>query len=521
VKARRVPAGTTGLAPALRRYLYFTAAMAGAAVMIVEILGAKMLAPYFGTSHFVWTAQIAVTLVALATGYYAGGLWADRGPQLTRLYWAILGAAVYLGFTVLVARPVANACLDFELALGSLLASTCLFFVPLALLATVGPFLVRMLTSAVSSVGGHVGRLTAIGTLGSFAGTVLIGYVLVPFLPNSTTMLITAGALLAVALGYWLGWGRRRHPIAAACGAVLALALGGMGLAQDRSVDNATFREVFRANSNFGRLQVLDVVGSARRYYLNDYLVQNTYDRDARDSVSTFTYVLHALARGYATKIDNALCIGLGVGIVPMKLAREGVRVDVVEINPAVVPLARQFFALETSRVRVIVDDGRHFANRSTDRYDVVVLDAFLGDSSPSHLMSREAFGALGRLLRPDGVLVINSFGDPMPDRDFFTASLDKTLRSVFRGVRIHASGNGNVFFAASQSDDMRLRSSPDPSTVHPSCRGDVLDAIATVVTTDPAHGIVLTDDYNPAEYYDAVNREIYRRTTAIAMKNL
>src|SRR5216117_886347 len=106
-----------------RRYLYYTAGTTGAAIMIVEILGAKMLAPYVGTSHFVWTAQIAVTLVALATGYYAGGRLVDRWPQLGRLYGAIVVAAMYLCLTVLVVRPVTYWCLDFKLALGSLLAS--------------------------------------------------------------------------------------------------------------------------------------------------------------------------------------------------------------------------------------------------------------------------------------------------------------------------------------------------------------------------------------------------------------
>src|SRR5580765_3248268 len=106
----------------LRRYLYFTAAVTGAAVMIVEILGAKMLSPYLGTSHFVWTAQIAVTLVALACGYYAGGRLADRSQSLAWLYWAILCAAACLISTVLICEPVAYWCLDFSLPVGSLLA---------------------------------------------------------------------------------------------------------------------------------------------------------------------------------------------------------------------------------------------------------------------------------------------------------------------------------------------------------------------------------------------------------------
>src|SRR5437868_9414777 len=86
----------TTMSVALRRYLYCTAAITGAAVLIVEILGAKMLSPYVGTSHFVWTAQITVTLVALAVGYYLGGWLVDRSPRLSRLYFCILWAAVYL-----------------------------------------------------------------------------------------------------------------------------------------------------------------------------------------------------------------------------------------------------------------------------------------------------------------------------------------------------------------------------------------------------------------------------------------
>src|SRR3954468_6778148 len=199
--------------PRLRQYLYFTAAITGMVIMIVEILGAKMLAPYVGTSHFVWTAQIAVTLVALAAGYYAGGRLVDRSPKPGTLYLWITIAAGYLCLAVLVVEPVAYWCLQFRLAIGSLLASAFLFFIPLALMAMVGPFFVRVLTVAVAGVGGNVGRLTAISTLGSVIGTVLIGYVLIPFLPNSLTMYLTAALLLAVSAGYFVIWNRRRMPL--------------------------------------------------------------------------------------------------------------------------------------------------------------------------------------------------------------------------------------------------------------------------------------------------------------------
>ena len=503
------------LSPQLRRYLYFTAAVTGGAIMIVEILGAKMLAPYVGTSHFVWTAQIAVTLMALAAGYYAGGKLVDRALRLARIYWAVLGAAVYLGLSVLVVAPVANACLFFDLEIGSLLASAFLFFVPLALLAMVGPFFVRVITENVSDMGGNVGRLTAIGTLGSFAGTILIGYVLIP-LPNSITMYLTSCALLAVTAGYFLRWGPKNPPPAAVMGVVVfGVLLGGLGAAQDRPIKTSSWREVYRANSNFGRLQVLSASNETRRLYLylDDFLDQDTYDPGAKKSIAAFTYMLHDLARGYNTNIHDVLCLGLGVGIVPMQFAREGARVDAVEINPAVLPLAEKFFDFEPARVHVTIDDARHFLNGAKTHYDAIILDAFVGDSSPSHLFSREAFAAMRRVLNPGGVLVINCFGDLDPGRDFFATSLDKTLRAVFKSVVVHGDGVGlaNMYYAASDRPDMQLHNLPPLSEVIEYCRDDVDHARAIILTPDPAHGIVLTDDYNPVEYYDAANREQLR----------
>ena len=116
MKPKPNAANEPSLSPSLRRSLYGTAATTGAAVMIVEILGAKMLSPYLGTSHFVWTAQIAVTLVALACGYYLGGRLVDRSMDLGRLYAGILAAGLYLVFSVMVREPVAYGCLKFDLA---------------------------------------------------------------------------------------------------------------------------------------------------------------------------------------------------------------------------------------------------------------------------------------------------------------------------------------------------------------------------------------------------------------------
>lgn len=508
----------TALSKSLRRFLYGTAALTGAAILIVEILGAKMLSPYIGTSHFVWTAQIAVTLFSLAAGYYLGGWMVDRSTQLGRLYLCIAIAAVYLGFVILIIEPVTYQLLRFNLAVGSLLASTVLFFVPLTLLAAVGPFLVRVLALSFNVIGSQVGRLSALSTLGSVLGTILIGYVLVPLLPNSVTMLLTAALLFSVTVVYFLIWNRRQMLPLALLFCIGALS-GGAGVHRDLTVKLQGVDELYRSNSNFGLLQVIERQALPRRFYLNDYLVQNTYDPVEKKSTSLFTYMLRYLAQAYHPELEDVLCIGLGVGIVPMELAAQGVEVDAVEINPDVITLGERFFDFEPSKINLFIGDGRYFVNRTEAHYDAVILDAFLGDSSPSHLMTLEAFQAMEKVMKPGGLLVINSFGDFQPGRNFFVSSLYKTLKAVFASVEIHAIGNGNVFFVAS---DVELKMRPiSIEDAHYEVAGQVARCLASDPAVDLSAGRVLTDDFNPVEFYDAENREEHRRQLALRLRRL
>lgn len=497
----------------LRRFLYLIAALNGGAILIVEILGAKMLSPFFGTSHFVWTAQITVTLVSLAVGYWFGGRLADRSPELYRLCWCMLAAALYLVATVPLVKPVSFAALKMaSLAGGSILAAIFLFFVPLTLLAATGPFLVRALIQSTIGAGGLVGRVSAISTFGSVAGTLLTSYVLIPLLPYSVTMFVTAAVVAAVALGHILAGARRGKPTAVTMFVVMLAAMSFGG----RNVIGASlpgFKEIAREQSDFGLVQVLESEPGDLRYYVNDLLLQNTYDPVTKQSASLFTHMLHGLAQAYAPRVERVLCIGMGVGIVPMQFARTGQQVDVVEINAAIVPVAEKHFDLDRSLINLTIGDGRqHLHDLPEATYDALVLDAFLGDSSPSHLMTREAFADMRRVLKPDGVLVINAFGRFDAGRDFMAASLDKTLKAVFRSVIIHASGNGNVFYVASDQTPLKMHREPDVEAAHRSLRGEMRAALAGIMRPAEGSGMVLTDDYNPVEIRDAVNRERFRR---------
>ncbi len=506
----------------LRVFLYVTATFTGAIILVVEILGAKMLTPWFGSSHFVWTAQITITLLALAAGYYLGGWLADRTPRLSLLYAGLVVAAGYLAFTVQVRSGLASACLGLDLALGSIVASLALFFVPLTLLAAVGPFFIRRLTRTVEDVGLAVGRLSALGTVGSVGGVLVTSYLLVPYCRDSSAMLGTAAVLVGLAGVYFLFWGRGEPGQGTAgAAALVGLLLAMVALRGGRAPTEQEFVELARENSHFGNLQVIESRDGRRRYYLNDLLTQNTYDPVARASISMFTYGLYHLSRGYTPELRRALCLGMGVGIVPGRLAADGVQVDVVEINPAIVPLAERFFDFPRQKVNLFIDDARHFLRVATNQYDTIQLDAFLGDSSPSHLMTRESFTEIHARLRPGGTLVINSFAHFEPGRDFFGASLHRTLASVFRTVLVHAAPSGNVFFVASDQAPLEFHRPANFEDVHPWCRREVEAALAGPKAVDVSRGIVLTDDFNPVDYHDAGNREAVRRMLAQSFREL
>src|SRR5690606_22396643 len=135
---------------------------------------------------------------------------------------------------VLIRSRLAAACLGLDLALGSIVASLILFFIPLTLLAAVGPYFVRAVTRSVDNVGRAVGRLSALGTLGSVAGVLVTSYLLIPFLRDSVAMLGTAAILVLLSAAYFLFWrGDEAGGSAVVAGAVAMAILGYAGLRRE------------------------------------------------------------------------------------------------------------------------------------------------------------------------------------------------------------------------------------------------------------------------------------------------
>jgi len=171
----------------------------GAATLGAEIAAARLIAPAFGASTVVWANTIAVVLLALAIGYWGGGRLADRHPRGTVLCAVVLAAAALLACVPLAAAPLLGGTQNaLSELLGSLLAMLVLVAPPVLVLGAVAPWAIRLRLAAVEDAGEVAGRLYALSTAGSLAGTFAAALVLLPLIGTRLTFLSFA-ALLAVA----------------------------------------------------------------------------------------------------------------------------------------------------------------------------------------------------------------------------------------------------------------------------------------------------------------------------------
>jgi len=165
----------------LLAYLLFTAVLSGALVMVIQVLGSRVVGPFFGVSLFVWTSLITVTLLALAIGYAVGGLLADRFQRPEYLFGIILFAGLLVLLIPILKGPILKACLPLGLRTGAFASTLILFGPVLLLLGCVSPYLVKLATNGLKNLGRTVGGLYALSTIGSTVGTVLTGFVLIAY----------------------------------------------------------------------------------------------------------------------------------------------------------------------------------------------------------------------------------------------------------------------------------------------------------------------------------------------------
>ena len=178
--------------------------------MVIEVLGSRVIGPYFGVSLFVWTSLISVAMLALAGGYASGGFLSDRYPNPIGMYLIILCAGLLVLLIPALKSPVIEFTTSMGLRAGTFTASVILFGPSLFLLGCVSPYLVRIAANEMTQLGTTVGGFYAVSTLGSVVGTVITGFVLVAWMGVSAIFNLAGGILITLSVVYMLAARRFR-----------------------------------------------------------------------------------------------------------------------------------------------------------------------------------------------------------------------------------------------------------------------------------------------------------------------
>jgi spermidine synthase len=428
--------------------------LASGSVLVLEVVGLRLIAPYVGVTLQTSTAVIGFALAAIAIGAWAGGATADRTDP-RRLLAPLLVAGGALVVAVLPLVRFAGALLTGAQAGNVLLLAAVAVVVPAALLSAVPPMVVALQLRSLAETGSVVGRLSGIGTLGGIVATFATGFVLVALLPSSGILVgtgvvvVLAGLVLAVLLRRSAPAVAGRLPVALLALAVAAPVLAALA-PTPCARETAYHCARVAADGATGRVLLLDTL----RHSYVDLADPTHLEFEYVQAIASVTDVLAP-----AGEPLSALHLGGGGLTLPRYLAevRPGTVSRVLEVDPGVVELDTDELGLQPSpQLQVRVGDARvGLQAEPAGERDLVVGDAFGGLAVPWQLTTVEALRLVDDALAEDGAYVVNLIDHP--PLSFVRAEL-ATLRAVFPEVLLLArapvlggDAGGNVVAVAAQ----------------------------------------------------------------------
>jgi MFS family permease len=419
---------SSGLGPRSGAWLVF---FATGSVLVLEILSLRLVAPYLGLTLETSTAVIGFALAAIAVGAWLGGRTADVISPERLLGPTMLVAGVLVLFVGPIVRWTGEQVRGGDVSAVLLMAAVAVF-APAALLSAISPMVVKLRLESLAETGTVVGGLSGVGTLGALVATFGTGFVLVAAMPTSTILLVLGIAL--VILGVVLAI--RLRGMSAA---LLPLVVAVLGVVASFSIPEPCDVETAYHCARV----VPDPIRDTGRTLQLDTLPHSYVD------LADPTYLQYSYIRAFASVVDavrapgealSALHLGGGGLTFPRYLAetRPGADSLVLEIDGGVIDLDVAELGLRLGRgIQVDVQDARvGLAAQPARRRDVVVGDAFGGLAVPWHLTTRETVADIRRVLRPDGLYMVNVID--YPPLSFARAKV-ATVAALFRHVAVVA----------------------------------------------------------------------------------
>ena len=412
--------------------LQFQVFISGASIMALELLGSRLLAPYYGSTLFVWGSLIGITLTGLSAGYSWGGKKSDTKASYQTFSLLIFIAGSYALLTTLLSADILKIILVLKIGdmYGPLLSSAVFLLIPTFLLGAVTPFAIKLSAKSLQTIGQTTGNLYSLSTLGSIFGTFATTFMLVPILGVNVILYSISSILIISSV---IGITKQIK--------FIAIILIAISIHSAVVVQPPVAGVVFEKDTLYHKILVHDDSVNNIRTLILDNNFHSAMDLNNPERiVYEYTKFFH-LGLLFVNEPNNVLFIGGGGFSAPKKFFVDypEMIVNVVEIDQEVVNVGSEFFAVpEDERLKISTNDGRIFLRNTNEKYNIIILDAYDKSYVPFHLMTREFNELVYEHLTEDGVFISNIITSIEGNSaDLFLAEI-KTMKSVFPNVYIY-----------------------------------------------------------------------------------
>ena len=407
--------------------------------MAVEFLTTRMIAPYFGNSLYVWTNIVALVMLALAAGYYFGGKLADKNPSDKVYFGLILLTGIWVLFlpffsqAVLLSIVSASPDLAFTVQWGSLLGVLTLIVFPELIFGMIVPYTLKLLAKNISDIGKLSGRVSAVSTFGSILGTFLPTFLLIPFIGVSKSFVIIGAVLILLSF-----FGMRKiffALLALPAFFLFFLVPDVYAIPSIIYADHSPYHFIFITEEGERRELKLD----------SQFGIHSIYDPSTPILSEYYSYF--GVLPQMLDDPKKVLILGHAGGSFTRVLNTFYPELEItgVEIDPAITEAARKYMALDEAEVEIIHGDARAFLLKNTEKYDLILIDAYYSAGIPAHLTTDEFFALVKSHLSENSLVALNvlSIGDEL--HKVLSNTLAKSMGEVYN-VEVPGSFNNMVF---------------------------------------------------------------------------
>jgi len=480
----------------------------GMCIMAVELTASRLLAPYFGTSLFVWTNIIAVIMVALAVGYWLGGRISEKHPEISYLLKIIIVAGIFSLIIPFAIEPLASFIIRdlasvtgaaWLIIIGSFIATMLLFFIPIMLLGMTSPYIIKILSIFHTDVGNVSGSVFAVGTIGSIFGTFLPSIVFIAWIGSRRTILVFGVVMILIAV-----WGLVREKKYIWLALLILIVVPFVAPSTLRAGENT----IYESESVYQYIKVDQVNGERQLKYNESTGVQSVLNPYGALTGHMYFDVMAASPAFFEDERVDVLNIGLagGTAVRGMHYLFQGfkdIHVNGIEIDDKVIEVAHEYFDLDVPNLSIHIADGRIFTRFDENLYDLILVDAYSNQIYiPWHLSTDEFFLSVNERLNEGGIVALN-LNATSTDSKLYRA-ITNTMAHNFKYV-YSAPIKGTInylIFASNKEVDFEKLTGDESIQAYP----ELLELIGYIienldVITYNSQEVLLTDDKAPIEH--------------------